>query len=55
MLRAPEPLDSRHDLAGFDCGVASLDNWLDRRAVANQLSGASRTFAVCEDRKVVGY
>ena len=55
MPGAPEPLDSDHDLAGFDCGVASLDNWLERRAVANQLSGASRTFAVCEDRKVVGY
>jgi len=55
MPGAPEPLDSDHDLAGFDCGVASLDNWLERRAVANQLSGASRTFVVCEDRKVVGY
>lgn len=28
---------------------------IERRAVANQLSGALRTFVVCEDRKVVGY
>lgn len=55
MLRAPEPLDPEHDIAGFDCGVASLNHWLERRAAANQASGASRTFVACDDRKVVGY
>lgn len=55
MLRAPEPLTPEHDIAGFDCGVASLNHWLERRAAANQISGASRTFVACEDRKVVGY
>jgi len=55
MLRAAEPLDSDHDIAGFDCGVASLDDWLERRAAANQVSGASRTFVSCEGAKVVGY
>ncbi|MCC6780407.1 MAG: GNAT family N-acetyltransferase [Hyphomicrobiales bacterium] len=55
MPSAPEPLGSDHDIVGFDCGVASLNAWLERRAVANQVSGASRTFVVCEDRKVVGY
>ncbi len=55
MLRAPEPLNPDHDIAGFDCGVASLNSWLERRAAANQISGASRTFVACEDRKVVGY
>lgn len=55
MLRAPEPLDPEHDIAGFDCGVASLKHWLERRAAANQASGASRTFVACEDRKVIGY
>ncbi|GAP38303.1 GNAT family N-acetyltransferase [Piscinibacter sakaiensis] len=55
MLRAPEPLKPDHDIAGFDCGVASLDAWLERRAAANQVSGASRTFVICEDHKVVGY
>lgn len=55
MLRAPEPLDPEHDIAGFDCGVASLNHWLERRAAANQASGASRTFVACEDRKVIGY
>lgn len=55
MLRAPQPLDPAHDTAGFDCGVASLNHWLERRAAANQASGASRTFVACEDRKVVAY
>lgn len=55
MLRAPEPLNSDHDIDGFDCGVASLNSWLARRAAANQVSGASRTFVACEDRKVVAY
>lgn len=55
MLRPPEPLRASHDLAGFDCGVASLNQWLVRRASANQISGASRTFVVCDDVRVVGY
>lgn len=36
-------------------GVASLDEWLRRRAKANQLSGATRTFVLCDDGKVVAY
>lgn len=55
MLRTPEPLRPDHDIAGFDCGVASLDTWLQRRAAPNQISGASRTFVLCENNKVVGY
>lgn len=55
MLGAPEPLAEHHAIAGFDCGVASLDAWLQRRAAANQVSGASRTFVVCNDGRVVGY
>ena len=32
-----------------------MDDWLKRRALKNQLSGASRTFVVCEDSRVVAY
>ncbi|MEI9992696.1 MAG: GNAT family N-acetyltransferase [Rhizomicrobium sp.] len=52
---SPEPLDGDHEIEGFDCGVPSLDDWLRRRARANQASGASRTFVLCESRRVVGY
>jgi len=55
MLSAPEPLGPKHGLDGFSSDVPVLDDWLKRRALANQASGASRTFVVCEEGKVVGY
>ena len=54
-LSPPEPLAPHHQLEDFNCGEPSLDEWLRRRAHANQASGASRTFVVCEDGKVAGY
>ena len=35
--------------------MASLDDWLKRRARADQISGASRTYVVAEAGRVVGY
>jgi len=55
MLQAPAPLGAEHRVDQFACGNASLDDWLKRRARANQASGASRTYVVCEDGRVVGY
>jgi GNAT superfamily N-acetyltransferase len=53
---APEPLASTHDASNFDCGEATLDDWLKRRALANQSSGASRTFVVVNgEGQVCGY
>lgn len=54
-LLPPEPLAEAHVFADFCCGEASLDDWLKRRARANQGSGASRTYVICEDHRVVGY
>jgi predicted N-acetyltransferase YhbS len=54
-LTAPAPVAPDHDLDGFDCGVAALDEWLKRRARRNEAEGASRTFIVCAGRHVVGY
>lgn len=54
-LLAPVPLTDEHDLSPFECGEPSLDDWLRRRALANQARGASRTYVVAEDRRVVGY
>lgn len=55
-LRAPEPLAAAHLLIEFACGEASLDDWLKRRAWANQQNGASRTFVVADrDARVLGY
>ena len=55
MLTAPELLAASHKTDGFDSGVASLDDWLKRRAAQNQSSGASRTFVVCDAGAVVAY
>ncbi len=55
MLTTPEPLASHHRIAAFTSGVASLDEWLQRRAAQNQAIDASRTFVVCADQEVVGY
>jgi GNAT superfamily N-acetyltransferase len=52
---APEPLTASHQVAGFDSGAASLDDWLRRRAITNQGSGASRTFVVTQAVAVVAY
>lgn len=55
-LLAPQPLTPKHRLDIFSCGVPSLDDWLHRRALANQISGASRTFVVTDAQDLVyGY
>jgi GNAT superfamily N-acetyltransferase len=55
MLSAPAPLAENHDLELFQSGTESLDQWLRRRARANQVGGASRTYVVAEGLRVVGY
>ena len=54
-LSALKPIGTNHHIGDFTSGVVSLDEWLKRRALANQASGAARTFVVCEADKVVGY
>lgn len=54
-LAPPEPLAESHNTESFSSGAASLDAWLKTRALKNQATGASRTFVVCEGRRVVAY
>jgi GNAT superfamily N-acetyltransferase len=54
-LLSPEPLAEAHDVVNFRSGEAPLDEWLRRRARANQASGASRTYVACEGQRVIGY
>jgi len=54
-LTAPAPLADYHELGEFQSGVLQLDDWLKRRARANQASGASRTFVVCEGNRTIAY
>lgn len=57
-LSPPSLLTPAADVSRFACTFPSLDDWLKRRAMANQLSGASRTYVVSEaseGQRVVGY
>ncbi len=54
-LASPQPINEHHQIGDFESGVPVLDDWLKRRARANQASGASRTYVVCEEQRVVGY
>jgi GNAT superfamily N-acetyltransferase len=54
-LTAPQLIDEGHHIGAFDSGVPALDDWLKRRARANQASGASRTYVVCENQRVIAY
>lgn len=51
----PELLAAHHRLERFRSGVGSMDQWLSRRALRNQASGASRTFVVCDGGFVIAY
>lgn len=54
-ITPPEPITTAHNVESFACGVPVLDEWLKRRALKNESSGASRTFVVCSDDQVIGY
>ena len=54
-LSAPEKLSPEPDLAAFDSGETVLNEWLRRRAAQNESSGASRTYVICTETRVVGY
>ncbi len=54
-LSTPTPLLATHVTDEFDCGEPVLNDWLKKRALKNESSGASRTFVVCQGNKVVGF
>lgn len=54
-LAPPRPIDHHDDTAQFSSGEEILDHWLKTRALKNEVSGASRTFVVCDETRVVAY
>jgi GNAT superfamily N-acetyltransferase len=48
-------LDRSHSLDRFDCGAASLNNFLKRYALTNQASGGAQTYVAAIGDLVVGY
>jgi GNAT superfamily N-acetyltransferase len=54
-LQPPTALTATHLVTEFDCGVESLNEWLDKRAWKNQVLGVSRTFVITNGEFVIGY
>jgi GNAT superfamily N-acetyltransferase len=54
-LSPPTPISTDHELIEFDSNEPALDEWLKKRAIKNQASGASRCFVLCNGKKVIGY
>ncbi len=54
-LSRPVPLQARHDVSAFDCGVSALNSFLQRFALQNQGSRAARTYVATRGEVVVGY
>jgi GNAT superfamily N-acetyltransferase len=54
-LTPPTPITEAHDLGQFSCGVSSLDDWLQKRALKNERASVSRTYVTRDGKRVVGY
>jgi len=54
-LRRPRPISADDNLDGFDCGAEDLNLWLRHRALGNEVEGASRTFVITDQNRVIGY
>jgi GNAT superfamily N-acetyltransferase len=51
----PQRISKEHIVENFDCGENSLNDWLKKRALKNDLRDASRTYVVCCEDTVVAY
>jgi GNAT superfamily N-acetyltransferase len=54
-LTPPLPITAAHEVADFESGETSLDEWFKRRALKNHAAGASRCFVLCAGSTVIGY
>ena len=50
-----DKLSGDHDLSGFDCANAALNDWLRKFAWTNQQSDSARTYVALDSVRVVGY
>lgn len=54
-VTAPALLTTDHIINDFDCKHEILNQWLFKKALKNQQSGASKTFVCCEESNVIGF
>lgn len=52
---SPQRIKPEDKIDDFDCQESSLNNWLKKRALKNDLEDASRTYVVCCGDRVVAY
>lgn len=50
-----DKLTREHDLSGFDCSNANLNDWLRKFAWTNQQADSAKTYVALEGNRVVGY
>ncbi|MEB3033847.1 hypothetical protein [[Mycobacterium] nativiensis] len=50
----PRPTTQDDEVAEFNSGEVSLDDYLQRRALANHIEGGSRCFVTTTGRRAVG-
>lgn len=54
-MERPSPLSKDDSVGDFDSGSPVLDRWLSTQALRNEESGASRTYVVREEGRIVAY
>jgi GNAT superfamily N-acetyltransferase len=54
-LSLPVLLTQEHEIVGFDCGRAPLNDFLIKYALQNQASGGARTYVLTRGKRVIGY
>jgi len=54
-LHPPTLLTKGHEIVGFDCGKAPLNDFLTTYALQNQASGGARTYVMARGSRVIGY
>ena len=55
ILQPPQPIKLEHQLIDFNSNNAELDDWLKKRALKNEDSGASRIYVVIVEQTVIAY
>ncbi len=55
VVKPPTLLSETHNLENFNCEEEILNEWLKKRALKNQLEGASRTYVIQAEMAVIGY
>ena len=54
-ISSPAPIDKSHDTSSFNCGVAPLNEYLQKYALLNHQNRSARTYVAMRGNRLVGY